>query len=105
MSEEKKDYPPSGTLFIATNKRTERSPDYTGQFELPYEVIEDLVKQMKNGVKKPLFNIAGWKKYSPKSGKNFLSIRGSIYDPPNKDEEKKEEKPKEDFSALEEITF
>ena len=105
MSEEKKEYPPSGTLFMSKNKRSDRSPDYTGQFELSYDVIEDLVRQMKDGVKKPQFNISGWKKYSNKTGTSFLSLRANIYDPPNKDEEKKEEKPKEDFSALEEITF
>ena len=105
MSEEKKEYPPSGTLFMSKNKRSDRSPDYTGQFELSYDVIEDLVRQMKDGVKKPQFNISGWKKYSNKTGTSFLSLRANIYDPPKKDEEKKEEKPKEDFSALEEITF
>ena len=105
MSEEKKEYPPSGTLFMSKNKRSDRSPDYTGQFELSYDVIEDLVRQMKDGVKKPQFNISGSKKYSNKTGTSFLSLRANIYDPPNKDEEKKEEKPKEDFSALEEITF
>ena len=62
MSEEKKEYPPSGTLFMSKNKRSDRSPDYTGQFELSYDVIEDLVRQMKDGVKKPQFNISCWKK-------------------------------------------
>ena len=106
MSEENQ-YPPSGTLFMAKNKKSDRSPDYTGQFELDHEVIEDLYRQMKEGIKKPQFNIAGWKKYSNKTGVSFLSLRGNIHEPPNKDNapQPKPDKLKDDFSALEEITF
>tara|TARA_S200002703_G_scaffold137757_1_gene127726 strand:+ start:3506 stop:3814 length:309 start_codon:yes stop_codon:yes gene_type:complete len=94
------DYPPSGTLFVAKNKRSERSPDYTGQFEVSHEVVEDLAKQMKNGVRKPLFSMVGWKKYSEKTGSSFLSVRGNVYEPPIK---KDEDLPTDVAKALDDI--
>tara|TARA_R110000796_G_scaffold40419_5_gene100027 strand:- start:934 stop:1242 length:309 start_codon:yes stop_codon:yes gene_type:complete len=94
------DYPPSGTLFMSKNKRSERSPDYTGQFEINHEVVEDLAKQMKNGVKKPIFSMVGWKKYSDKTGTSFLSLRGNVYEPPVK---RDNEIPKEVIKSIDEI--
>ena len=76
------DYPPSGSLFEARNRKSEKSPDYSGYMEFTYEVIEDLVKQMKEGVQKPKCNLVSWKKMGIKSGKPFLSIRGNIWEEP-----------------------
>jgi|TARA_B100001057_G_scaffold443855_1_gene480318 hypothetical protein len=93
-------YPPSGTLFMTRKKRSERSPDYTGQFEISHDVVEDLAKQMKDGVTKPIFSIVGWKKYSEKTGTSFLSLRGNVYEPPIK---KDDDLPKEVAKSLDEL--
>jgi hypothetical protein len=102
-------YPPSGTLFVTKTKRTERSPDYSGQFEVSHEVVEDLVRQMKDGVRKPIFNIAGWKKYSDKTGTSFLSLRANVYEPPNQDKDFDTKNgngnSKSNYSGLEDISF
>tara|TARA_R110000851_G_scaffold89955_1_gene196235 strand:- start:152 stop:499 length:348 start_codon:yes stop_codon:yes gene_type:complete len=74
------DYPPSGTLFEAKTRLSDRSPDYTGQLELPPEVVDDLAKQIKDGARKPKLSIIGWKKVSSKSGKPFLSLRGNVFE-------------------------
>jgi len=74
------EYPPSGSLFEARNKKSDKSPDYTGYMELSNEVIDDLIKQKNDGVSKPKFNLVGWKKMSLKSGKAFLSIRSNVFE-------------------------
>tara|TARA_B100000242_G_scaffold291838_1_gene265919 strand:+ start:221 stop:529 length:309 start_codon:yes stop_codon:yes gene_type:complete len=98
---EQNSYPPSGTLFATKEKRTEKSPDYTGQFELSHEVIIDLYGQMKEGVEKPIFSMVGWKKYSNRTGVSFLSVRGNVYEPKELKDiprpKPKEPKGKEDF--------
>jgi hypothetical protein len=103
------DYPPSGTLFEAKVRKTDRSPDYTGQLELPPEVVEDLAKQIKNGNQKPKLSLIGWKKISGKSGKPFLSLRGNIFEiyNPNDQNQSSQNKPStsSDHDALADITF
>ena len=103
------DYPPSGTLFEAKVRKSDRSPDYTGQLELAPEVVEDLVKQIKDGKRKPKLNIIGWKKISGKSGKPFLSLRGNIFEiyNPNDQNRSTQDKPitSKDHDALADISF
>jgi len=74
------DYPPSGVLFQNDRKKSEKSPDYTGQIELSDEVVSDLVEQMSRGVTKPKVSLIGWKKVSQKTGKPFLSLLGNTYE-------------------------
>lgn len=74
------EYPPSGSLFEARNKKSEKSPDYTGYMELSHEVVDDLIKQKNEGISKPKFNLVGWKKMGLKSGKAFLSIRSNVFE-------------------------
>jgi hypothetical protein len=74
------DYPPSGVLFQNDRKKSEKSPDYTGQIELSDEVVNDLVEQMSRGVTKPKVSLIGWKKVSQKTGKPFLSLLGNTYE-------------------------
>ena len=54
------DYPASGGLFANKKKTKPTSPDYTGNLELPSEVVSDLVSQMERGVDKPKLSLAGW---------------------------------------------
>ena len=54
-------------------------PDFTGDLELPDEVVSDLVSQMERGNKKPKLRLAGWKKQS-KKGTKFISILGSKFE-------------------------
>jgi len=74
------DYPPSGVLFQNDRKKSEKSPDYTGQIELSDEVVNDLVDQMSRGVTKPKVSLIGWKKVSQKTRKPFLSLLGNVYE-------------------------
>ncbi len=103
------DYPPSGTLFEAKVRKSDRSPDYTGQLELPKEVVDDLVKQIKDGRTKPKLSIIGWKKISGKSGKPFLSLRGNVFEiyNPNDQNRSTQDKPitSKDHDALADISF
>jgi len=103
------DYPPSGTLFEAKVRKSDRSPDYTWQLELPKEVVDDLVKQIKDGRTKPKLSIIGWKKISGKSGKPFLSLRGNVFEiyNPNDQNRSTQDKPitSKDHDALADISF
>ena len=49
----------SGVLFAAREKKTEKSPDYTGKLKI-------------DGVE---YKLSGWKRTSPKVKGNFLSLR------------------------------
>ena len=42
MTTDKK-YPPSGVLFKAREKRTDKSPDWTGELEITADVLGDLM--------------------------------------------------------------
>ena len=74
------DYPASGVLFANKKKIKPTSPDYTGNLELPSEVVSDHVSQMERGVEKPKLSLAGWKKQAKKTGDPFLSLRGSKHE-------------------------
>ena len=74
------DYPASGVLFANKKKTKPTSPDYTGNLELPSEVVSDLVSQMERGVDKPKLSLAVWKKQAKKTGDTFLSLRGSKHE-------------------------
>ena len=66
------DYPPGGALFLQTNKRSEKAPDYSGNLEISKELFKYLLDEAKAG--RPIkMDLAGWKKQS-KSGTMFLSI-------------------------------
>ena len=66
------DYPPGGALFLQTNKRSEKAPDYSGNLEISKELFKYLLEEAKAG--RPIkMDLAGWKKQS-KSGTTFLSI-------------------------------
>ena len=66
------DYPPGGALFLQTNKRSEKAPDYSGNLEISKELFKYLLEEAKAG--RPIkMDLAGWKKQS-KSGTMFLSI-------------------------------
>lgn len=73
-------YPPSGVLFTNDRKQKPNQPDYTGDLELPDEVVNDLVEQMSRGITKPKLRLAGWKKVSKKTGKTFVSLTGSKFE-------------------------
>ena len=66
------DYPPGGALFLQTNKRSEKAPDYSGNLEISKELFKYLLEEAKAG--RPIkMDLAGRKKQS-KSGTTFLSI-------------------------------
>lgn len=73
-------YGPSGALFPAKQKKSEKSPDFTGKLELSDEVVNDLISQMERGVDKPVISLVAWRKTS-KAGNNFLSMVGNIFKP------------------------
>ena len=70
-------YPPSGVLFGNDRKQRDTHPDYTGNLEFSREVVEDLFAQLREGVEKPVIDLAGWRK-TTKGGKPFLSLRGAV---------------------------
>ena len=70
-------YPATGSLFTQKDKRTEKSPDYSGMLTLEMEVLEDLIKQKEEGIIEPKMNLVGWKKVS-KAGNGYLRIIANI---------------------------
>lgn len=70
-------YPPSGVLFQNDRKQNDRQPDYNGNLEVSREVVDDLVAQVREGIDKPVLDLAGWRK-TTKAGKPFLSLRGGV---------------------------
>ena len=69
--------PATGSLFTQKDKRTEKSPDYSGMLTLEMEVLEDLIKQKEEGILEPKMNLVGWKKIS-KAGNGYLRIIANI---------------------------
>lgn len=65
------EYVNSGTLFSNSVKKSEKSPDYSG------DALLDL-SALGIGTGKHKLAIAGWKRVSSKTGKSFLSIVFSI---------------------------
>ena len=70
-------YPATGGLFAQKEKRSEKSPDYSGMISLEMEVIDDLIKQKEEGIPQPKINLVGWKKLS-KAGSPYLRLIGNI---------------------------
>jgi hypothetical protein len=70
-------YPATGSLFTQKDKRTERSPDYSGMLTIEMEVLDDLIKQKEEGILEPKMNLVGWKKIS-KAGNGYLRIIANI---------------------------
>ena len=70
-------YPATGSLFTQKDKRTEKSPDYSGMLTLEMEVLEDLIKQKEEGIIEPKMNLVGWKKVS-KAGNGYLRLIANI---------------------------
>jgi|TARA_R100000988_G_C3871289_1_gene103920 hypothetical protein len=70
-------YPATGSLFTQKDKRTEKSPDYSGMLTLEMEVLDDLIKQKEEGILEPKMNLVGWKKIS-KAGNGYLRIIANI---------------------------
>jgi hypothetical protein len=75
-------YGPSGALFPTKEKKSEKSPDFSGKLELSDEVVNDLISQMERGVEKPIISLVGWRKTS-KAGNNFVSLVGNVFKPMN----------------------
>tara|TARA_Y100000592_G_scaffold99777_1_gene177178 strand:- start:1127 stop:1447 length:321 start_codon:yes stop_codon:yes gene_type:complete len=95
---EENNYGATGALFVAKQKRSDRSPDYNGILELDMEVVDDLVAQKQEGIEQPKVNLVGWKKVA-KSGNAYLRIIANM-EKERKDnqKEKVEQKPTEDKS-------
>ena len=70
-------YPATGSLFTQKEKRSEKSPDYSGMLTLEMEVLDDLIKQREEGILEPKMNLVGWKKIS-KAGNGYLRIIANI---------------------------
>jgi hypothetical protein len=70
-------YPATGSLFTQKDKRTEKSPDYSGMLTIEMEVLDDLIKQKEEGILEPKMNLVGWKKIS-KAGNGYLRIIANI---------------------------
>ena len=70
-------YPATGSLFTQKEKRSEKSPDYSGMLTLEMEVLDDLIKQKEEGILEPKMNLVGWKKLS-KAGNPYLRIIANI---------------------------
>jgi len=70
-------YPATGGLFAQREKRSDKSPDYSGMISLEMEVVNDLIKQKEEGISQPKINLVGWKKMS-KAGSPYLRLIGNI---------------------------
>jgi len=70
-------YPATGGLFAQREKRSDKSPDYSGMLSLEMEVVNDIIKQKEEGISQPKINLVGWKKMS-KAGSPYLRIIGNI---------------------------
>ena len=74
---EENNYGATGALFVAKQKRSEKSPDYNGLLELDIDVVNDLIAQKNEGIEQPKVNLVGWKKVA-KSGNAYLRIIANI---------------------------
>jgi hypothetical protein len=74
---EENNYGATGALFVAKQKRTDKSPDYNGLLEFDIEVVNDLIAQKEEGIEQPKVNLVGWKKIA-KSGNAYLRIIANI---------------------------
>ena len=90
-------YPATGSLFTQKDKRTEKSPDYSGMLTIEMEVLDDLIKQKEEGILEPKMNLVGWKKLS-KAGNPYLRIIANI-ERDRQDNRNKYEKPVQQNNA------
>jgi len=74
---EENNYGATGALFVAKQKRTDKSPDYNGLLEFDIDVVNDLISQKEEGIEQPKVNLVGWKKVA-KSGNAYLRIIANI---------------------------
>ena len=91
---EENNYGATGALFVAKQKRTDKSPDYNGLLELDIEVVNDLIAQKEEGIEQPKVNLVGWKKVA-KSGNAYLRIIANI-EKERQENTESYQKPKED---------
>ncbi len=77
-------YPPSGALFTVDEekRKSEKSPHYQGDFELPREVVEDLYKQIQSDptADRAKCRLVGWRQTARKSGNTFVSIKANVFE-------------------------
>ena len=74
---EDNNYGATGALFIAKQRKSEKSPDYNGLLELDMEVVDDLIAQKREGIHQPKVNLVDWKKVA-KSGNAYLRIIANV---------------------------
>tara|TARA_B100000900_G_C20504078_1_gene685052 strand:+ start:692 stop:1012 length:321 start_codon:yes stop_codon:yes gene_type:complete len=91
---EENNYGATGALFVAKQKRSEKSPDYNGLLELDIDVVNDLIAQKNEGIEQPKVNLVGWKKVA-KSGNSYLRIIANI-EKERQDNTQSYQKPKEE---------
>jgi hypothetical protein len=76
------EYGPSGVLFYnkPEDKKHDRMPDFGGSVELDRELLDALYRKLeRSGDRLVKLDLGGWRKVS-KAGKNFISLRPSVYD-------------------------
>lgn len=78
------EYVNNGTLFSNSVKKSEKSPDYSGDITLDLSALG-----IGTGTHK--IQLAGWKKISSKTNKSFLSLRASMRDKPEDNKQTEEE--------------
>ena len=69
-------YPPSGVMFPVREKRSEKSPDFTGQVEIDETLYKAIGAALAAGDGYAKIYLAGWKRIS-RNGNEFLSIKAS----------------------------
>ena len=67
--------PDSGVLFAKDNKRSEKSPDYSGEIAIDLRNLTAV--RQEGGLH--IFRLSGWKRQG-RSGKTFLSIAVDRYE-------------------------
>lgn len=67
--------PDSGVLFAKDNKKTEKSPDYSGEIAIDLKNLTAV--RQEGGLH--IFRLSGWKRQG-RSGKTFLSLAVDRYE-------------------------
>ena len=75
-----------GAIFTNDWKTGEKQPDWTGNIEIPKELLKELVEKVKTG-QTPELRVALWDRTS-KKGKNYKYARMDIPIPNKQDEPK-----------------
>lgn len=95
MSEQRKIYPDSGSLFSNKIKNNPKSPDYNGSISIDLSNMTNIKKV--DGF--TVVRLSGWKKVA-KNGVTYLSLAVDRYEGP-----KEGEKPKADPVDDEDVPF